>query len=404
MSAQPPPTTVKLMNRDFMRDPYPALRALQREHAAVPVENGGFRMWVVTRYDDARRVLADPTLQRDLVKNRHRVVGQNLVDVDRRPKLPRELRRSMLDQDGQDHLRLRRTVSRFFSPSRLAALRPKIRSLAGEPLDAAAQGAPVDLIESYARPLAATCLADLLGVPQGAREAFPVWETAILTAPSKAEVEAAGTSLVAFAREMIEEKRARPRDDLFTELVEVADRGVLTDAELISMITLLLIAGLEPVSAVASGVLTLLGHPDQLRLVLDGHVPMADCVEEILRFETPFRMLTPRFLSHPLELDGVTVPAGELILVSTGAANRDPDRFEDPDSFRANRCPHGHLGFSHGSHRCLGAELGRLETTIALEQLFTRFPHLRLAVKPADASWRPGMFMRRLDTLPVVLA
>ncbi|MFI6099809.1 cytochrome P450 [Lentzea sp. NPDC051213] len=396
--------TTKLMSREFMRDPYPALRQIQRERAAVPVENGGFRMWVVTRYADARRILADPTLQRDLVKHRRAIVAQNLVDDERRPKLPRELRRSMLDQDGADHLRLRRLVSAFFSPQRLAALRPAIAAEAGDLLDALPTNVPVDVISNYARPLAATCLGDLLGVPPDARREFPDWETAILTAPSRQEVEQAGRSLASFAGVMIEEKRARPRDDLFSELVQDAERGVMDHDELISMITLLLIAGMEPTSAVGSGVLTLLDHPGQLAAVLARPDGFPECVEEVLRFETPFRMLTPRYLDHPLELDGVTIPAGELILVSTGAANRDPDRFDDPDEFRADRCPRGHLGFSHGAHRCLGAQLGRLETTIALEALFTRFPRTRSAGASDGARWRPGMFMRRLDSLPVVLA
>jgi cytochrome P450 len=99
----------------------------------------------------------------------------------------------------------------------------------------------------------------------------------------------------------------------------------------------------------------------------------------------------------------VTIPAGELILVSTGAANRDPSRFADPETFDAARCPKGHLGFSHGPHRCLGAELGRLETTVALERFFRRFPDAELAIDPGQAVWRPGIFMRRLDSLPVVL-
>ncbi|MEU9336038.1 cytochrome P450 [Streptomyces sp. NPDC048290] len=403
MSVEPPPETVRLLNRSFMRDPYPALRELRERCPAVPVENGGFRMWVVTRYEDARRILADPSLSRDLVAHRRAVVAQNLVDDTRRPRLPRELRRSMLDQDGEDHLRLRRTVSRFFSPSRLDELRPRIEERADALLDGLPTGVPLDLVDAYARPLPATVLAELLGVPEEARAEFPAWENAILTAPGTAEVEDAGRRLAAFAREVIEEKRARPADDLFTEVVRAAADGVMDDTELISMITLLTIAGLEPASAIGSGVLTLLDHPDELALVRARPALMADCVEEVLRYETPFRMLTPRFLDHPLELDGVTVPAGELILVSTGAANRDPGRFDSPDAFRADRCPRGHLGFSHGSHRCLGAELGRLETTIALDRFFARFPDTRLAAPRAEVPWRPGMFMRRLDALPVVL-
>jgi len=398
-----PIPVIKLITRDFMRDPYPALAALRGARAAAPVENNGFRMWVVTRYDDARMVLADPTLQRDLVKNRHEIVKQNLVRPDRRPKLPRELRRSMLDQDGTDHRRLRTLVSKFFSPSRLAALRPKIERVADDLLDRIPTGRPVDLVQEYARPLPTVCLADLLGVPTEARDRFPAWETAILTAPTIEEVEDAGRQLYAFAHGVIELKRAEPRDDLFTELVRAGQDGKLHEAELVSTITLLLIAGLEPTTAIGSGVLTLLRHPGQLAALRADMTRLPDCVDEVLRYETPFRMLTPRFVDHPIQIGDVTIPAGELILVSTGAANRDPNRFEDPDTFDIARCPKGHLGFSHGSHRCLGAELGRLETVIALHKLLARFSDIRLAGAPEDVQWRPGMFMRRLDSLPVIL-
>lgn len=385
-----------------MRDPYPELRAMREQAAAIPVENGGFRMWVVTRYEDVRRILTDPSLQRDLVKNRKRIVGQNLVRPEAKPKLPRELRRSMLDRDGADHRRLRGLVAGFFSPVRLAALRERIGTLADELLDALPAGEPVDLIDRFARPLPGAILSAILGVPAEYQEEFPKWETAILTADSKAEVEAAGRSLHAFGEDIIARKRAEPTDDLFSTLVRAEQEGVLAHDELTSMISLLVIAGLEPATAIGSAVLTLLRFPDQQAALLAQPELLPDCVEEVLRFETPFRMLTPRYLDHPLALDGVHIPAGELLLLSTGAANRDPDRFPDPDRFDITRRPKGHLGFSHGNHRCQGAELGRLVTTIGLDRLFRRYPDIRLAIEPEQARWRPGMFMRRLDALPVV--
>lgn len=394
---------VPLLSRSFMRDPYPTLAALRSTHAAVPVENGGFRMWVITRYEDARTLLADSTLHRDLIKHRHEVVGQNLIDAGRKPKLPRELRRSMLDQDGADHRRMRAVVARHFTPSRLAKHRPRIEQVAGELLDRLPVREPVDIIDAYARPLSAICLSEMLGVPEGSRSEFPVWETAILTAPTKAEVEDAGRGMRSFAEEMIALKRAEPADDLFTTVVEAASDGALNDAELISMVTLLLIAGLEPASAIGSGIRVLLGHPGELERLRADPKLISACVEEVLRFETPFRMLTPRYLDHPLELNGATIPAGELLLISTGAANRDPVQFDHPDRFDITRDTSKHLGFSHGRHRCLGAELGRLETAVGLSTLFARFPEIRLAATDDEIRWRPGMFMRRLDSLPVVV-
>jgi cytochrome P450 len=394
---------IRLLSRSFMADPYPALAHLRENHAAVPVENGGFRMWVITRYDDARTLLADRSLSVDLVKHRHRIVEQTLVDIQRRPKLPRDLRRSMLDHDGADHLRIRGVVAKYFAPAQLATLKPRIERLADDLLDSLPTNVPIDIVARYARPLAITFISDLFGVPEDAREDFPVWETALLTAPRKSEVEDAGRQLQKFADEMVTLKQERPGDDLFTEVVRAGAGGVLDYPELISMITLLLIGGLEPANAISSGVLALLNNPRELARLREDPDLMAACVEEVLRFETPFRMLTPRFTDHPVELVGVTIPAGELLLISSGAANRDPCRFADPDQFDITRNTKGHLGFSHGSHRCLGAELGKLETSIALTRLFARFPDTRLAGMPDNMEWRPGMFMRRLDSLPVIL-
>ncbi len=394
---------IRLLSRPFMADPYPALADLREHHAAVPVENGGFRMWLITRYDDARTLLADTSLSVDLVKHRHRVVAQNLLDIERRPKLPREIRRSMLQQDGVDHRRLRGIVAKYFTPAQLVASKPRIERLADDLLDDLPTNVPIDIVSRYARPLAITVISELLGVPEGVRDTYPEWETALLTAPTKSEIEDAALLLQKFAGDMITLKREQPSDDVFSELVRAGAAGQLDDSELVSMIMLLANAGLEPANAISSGVLTLLNNPRELARLREDPGLMAACVEEILRFETPLRMLTPRFTDHPVELDGVTIPAGELLMISAGSANRDPARFADPDQFDITRDTRGHLGFSHGSHRCLGAELGRLETTIALTALFARFPDVRLASSADDLKWRPGMFLRRLDSLPVVL-
>lgn len=394
---------VRLLSRRFMADPYPVLAHLREHHAAVPVENGGFRMWLITRHEDARALLADSRLTVDLVKHRHRVVGQSLVDIERRAKLPHQIRRGVLQQDGPNHRRMRSLVARRLAPARLHWWRPWLENLARELLDALPAGEPVDVVAGYARPMAVAFVSELTGVPPGLREGFPVWERALLTAPSKAEVEEAARQLQAFAGEMIELKREQPGDDLFTDLVRAHAAGELDDDELVSMIPFLLTAGSEPAGLISNGVLVLLSHPEELARLRAEPGLMAACVEEVLRFESPFRMLVPRFTGHPIELDGVTIPAGELLLISAGSAGRDPARFPDPDRFRITRDEKGHLGFGHGLHRCLGAEIGRLQTAIALSTLFARYPGTVLAATAEDVRWRPGMFMRRLDALPVIL-
>lgn len=395
---------MKLVTRAFMHDPYPALAALREAGPAAVVENNGFRMWVVTRYRDAVRVLADPAFGKDIVQRRREVVTQCMVRPERRARLPHASRRSVLDRDGEDHRRLRAVLGGMFSPARLSEYRPALERLAADLLDRLPTGGPVDLIGRFARPLSATFIADVLGVPADDRDGFPRWETAMLTAPVIKEIEEAGQNLYDFALRMIDRKRRKPADDVFTTLLRLHDEdATLDDDELASTYIVLLVGGSEPTSAIGNGLLLLLTNPDQMAALRAEPGLLAGCVEEILRYESPFRMLPPRISDQPLELDGVTIPAGELILVSIAAANRDPDRFADPDRFDLTHLAKGHLGFGHGAHRCIGAELGRLETTIALREFVTRFPASRLAVPPDEVQWRPGTFMRRLDNLPVLL-
>lgn len=397
------PELVRLITRAFMQDPYPALAALREGRAATPIENNGLRMWVVGRYEDAREVLADTSLCKDLVVKRKEILQQSLVRAERRPRLPLEIRRNMLDRDEPDHSRLRGLLAKSFTSAKIERLRPKIERLVDELLSDLPTGRPIDLMKEFARPLSVTIIADLLGVPAEDRDDFPTWENDILTSPDLPEIEQAGIALVEFAGKLLDRKRIDPGDDLISGLLADHARGALDDIELISMITLMLIAGMEPGSALGNGVFTLLRHPGQLDALIADPALLPGCVDEILRYESPFRMLTPRFSDCPVHLGDTTIPANELILVSVAAANRDPARFKDPERFDITRTTKGHLGFGRGNHRCLGAQLGWMELEIALEALFERFPNIALAVPEPDVTWRTGMFMRRLDTLPVML-
>lgn len=392
---------MKLITGRFMRDPYPALASLQESVPAAVTEVGGFRMWVVTRYADVRGLLADPSVGKDLVGSRRAVVAQSMTEPTHRARLPHRSRRSLLDRDGDDHRRLRSALSGVFGPATVEALRPRVEEVASALLDALPVGSPVDLVADYARPLVATIISELVGVPEDERSDFPIWETQMLSAPSIEEVEEAGRLLYELALRLIERKRAAPADDVYTMLLGLHADGTLDFDELASTFIVLLIAGSEPTSPIGSGAWLLLNEPDQLAAVLDDPSLFGNAVEEVLRFESPFRMLPPRFADRPTEIESVTIPAGELILPSTAAANRDPSRFPDPDRFDVRRDTRGHLGFGHGPHRCLGAELGRMETLIGLRSLFTRFPRTRLV--DSRPAWRSGVFMRRLDNLPVIL-
>jgi len=396
------PALVKLINRRFMQDPYDDLAKVRETEAATPIENNGMRMWVVGRYDDARALLADSSLKKDLVVKRKEILEQSLVRPERRPRLPHAIRRNMLDRDEPDHTRLRSLLAKSFTSAKVEQMKPKVERLVTDLLDAIPLGRPIDLIEEFTRPLAVTIIADLLGVPAESREDFPTWENDILTAPDIPQIEEAGAALVGFSESLLAAKKLDPGPDLISGLVEDHRNGALDDVELISMVTLMLIAGMEPGSALSNGMFTLLRHPAQLSALAEDPGLLTGCINEILRYESPFRMLTPRYSECPMKLGDTTIPANELILVSVAAANRDPRWFENPDEFDITRDARGHLGFGRGTHRCLGAQLGWLEMETALTRLLSRFS-VRLAVPADEVVWRPGMFMRRLQALPVVL-
>jgi cytochrome P450 len=355
----------RLRMQDLLTDPYPRLAELRETAPAIAVENNGYRMWLVTRYEDVRRILAHESVGRDLVAHRREINSHCLVRLDQRAHLPHGSRRSFFDRDGEAHRRLRSLVGNVFTPTRVSELRPKVEMLVEELLDALPVGEPIDLMARLARPVATTIICDVAGVPAQGRDAFPFLETEMITSPVISEIEQAAQRLYDFAIDMAALKRAQPCDDLFSRLLRMRERDQMTEDELTSTYILLLVGGMEPSTAIGNGALTLLSHPQELSRALLDPDRFSEVVEEILRFESPFRMVPPRFSLDPIELDGVTIPARELILISLAAANRDPDRFENPDVFDVSRNPQGHLGFGHGPHRCLGAELGRLETKTA---------------------------------------
>ena len=393
-----------LTTAQFTADPCGVLGELRETTPACPVEVNGFRMWAVTRYADVRRILSDPEARKDIVQHRKKIVPQALLRPERSARLAPESRRSLLDRDGHEHRRLRSQLAGEFSTARLSGVLPTIQRTATALLDRLPIGEPVDLVAAYARPLATKVLADLVGLPEHERDEFSDWQMSMLTGSSIAEVEDGARRLHELALRMIELKRREPGDDLFTRLLQIHDdKGGMDVEELASTFVVLLIGGSEPASAIGSGLALLLDRPRLVARLLASPELFSQAVEEVVRYESPFKLLPPRFFDKPVNLDSVTIPAGELIVTAPSAACRDPRQFADPDTFDIDRDTRGHLGFGHGPHRCLGAELGRRETATALSTFFTRFPRTRLAVRADELVWRPGSFMRRLDSLPVIL-
>jgi cytochrome P450 len=313
----------------------------------------------------------------------------------------------LLALDPPDHTRLRKLVSAAFTRRRCELLAPRVQDLADELVAGFADRDEVDLVAAFAHPLPITVICELLGVPEADRGAFRGW-TKPLVAGGMAGFEAystAATALVGYLRELLARKRREPADDLLSALVAVRDGGdALTEDELTSMVFLLLVAGHETtVNLIGNGVLALLTHPDQraaLRARPDG---IAAAVEELLRFDGPLQSAIPMISARATRIGGTPVPAGELVVVSLMAANRDPARYPDAARLDLGRDATGHLAFGHGVHHCLGAPLARLEGRIALATLLDRFPGMRLAAPADELSRAPGLLMNGLNELPVRL-
>lgn len=399
-----------LFTADFTNDPHPVLAALREQAAAHPVAlPNGLRVWLVTRYDEARALLADPRLRNEVSREDY---ARNYLDPVRRGRylagrhqLGSELNDHLLHADPPRHTRLRRLVGKAFTTRRVEGLRPRIVELVDSLLDRAAPCRQVDLLDVLAFPVPFAVICWLLGIEVDDRASFRRWSNLLVSGVGSDEGDQAAVAMVDYLRGLVSHKRTDPGDDLLSALVQTTNDGdALTETELISMASILLIAGYETtVNLIGNGTLALLTHPEQrARLAADPDLWPA-AVDELLRFEPPLANAISRVTTAPVHLDGITIGEGELVVVSLIAAARDPARYPDPDHLDVTRSTTGDLAFSHGVHRCLGAPLARLEGQVVLRRLFERFPRLRLAVEPSDLRWRFSLPMRGLEALPVLL-
>jgi cytochrome P450 len=363
----------------------------------------GVPAWLVTGYAEVRELLAHPAMVK--------VEGGGPHMDAMPPDLSAAMHMHLLGTNPPDHTRLRRLVTAAFTARRVEALVPRIQEIADGLLDdLAAAGAgrrPVDLVEGFGFPLPITVITELLGIPPGDRAEFRRLSSITVNGavhPPDVYVEAA-RGMVGYVRELIAAKRADPRDDLLSALVAVHEGGErLSQDELTSMVFLLLVAGHETtVNLIVNGTSALLRHPEQLALLRAEPERMPGAVEEMLRYDGPVQVTIPAVAAAPIEVGGVTIPAGDVVVPALLAANRDPARFPEPDRFDITRAPTSHLAFGHGLHHCVGAPLARLEGRIAIGSLLARFPRLRLADPAADPARNPALLMNGLVALPVVL-
>ncbi len=370
-----------------------------------PGLDGETPIWFVTRYEDVVALLTDN--------------GRFVVD----PKLaltPSELEahvaeiapdervsENLLAKDGEDHRRLRRIVTKAFTPRIVEQLRPRIQQIADDLIDVVDGRGSMELVDDFAFPLPITVIAELLGIPVEDQERFRVWSSNVvmpaLTPEDREISRRRADEFIAYLDDLFAQRRAEPTDDLVSALVQAEDGGdTLSENELYSMVVLLIVAGHETtVSLIANAVHTLLTHPEQLAALRADPSLMASAVEELVRFDSPVERTITRWVAADSELGGETLRRGELVIAVIGSANRDAERFPDADTLDLARADNKHVGFGRGPHYCLGAPLARLETEIALETLLRRLPDLRLAIAQEDLYWRPIPLFRSLAELPV---
>ncbi len=386
----------------IVADPYPVYA---RWRAQRPVARPRERMYVLSRFADCEAVLADPAFGRPeeddklLTPAQAQAVGWRADRVNAR---------SLLRLNPPDHTRLRRLVSRAFTPARVRELAPRIEALTASLLSGAFDGPDgrFDLIAGLALPLPVAVISELLGIPEADRPQLVTWSDALaraldpdflVSAEQRARQREARLEFAAYLRGLLPPRRRSPGGDLVSALISAGDAdGALTEEELVGLCMLLLIAGHETTrSLIGSAVLALLRNPAELAALTAGQASVEQAVEEVLRYDPPVQLLG-RFALRPASVAGHAVGAGSFVLMFLGAANRDPALCPEPDRFSVQRGTPRHLAFGHGIHFCLGAPLARLEAAIALRQLLPMLPRLQVAGEP---QWKPNTVLRGLDHL-----
>ncbi|MGE9692775.1 MULTISPECIES: cytochrome P450 family protein [unclassified Streptomyces] len=407
----PEPHAPALFSRAFAADPYPSYAWL-REHEPLTWTRlpSGVEAWLVTRYEDARRALAEPRLSKNPAHHAEGAGARGKTGIPGERKA--ELMTHLLNIDPPDHTRLRRLVSKAFTPRRVAAFAPRVAELTDQLIDGFAARGSADLIHEFAFPLPIYAICDLLGVPREDQDDFRDWAGMMIRhgqGPRGGVGRAVGT-MRGYLAELIHRKRRDPGDDLISALIQAVDDGEhLTENEAAAMAFILLFAGFETtVNLIGNGTFALLRHPGQRASLHDalagpdgGDALLTTGIEELLRFDGPVELATWRYATESFDLAGRRIRSGDPVLVVLAAADRDPARFPAPATLDLTRRDNQHLGYGHGIHYCLGAPLARLEGKTALAHLFTRLPDLGLDADPAQLRWRGGLIMRGLRTLPV---
>ncbi|MEH1874268.1 cytochrome P450 family protein [Nostoc sp.] len=394
---------VDMSSPSFRANPFPTFKRWRDSRSIVPVQAFGERAWIITRYDEVLAALADERLVKDRSNAQDPNKKQQKMWI---PGFLKPLKSNMLDSDIPDHTRLRSLVHQAFMPRLITQMQTRIHRLAHELIDRVQAKGEMDLIQDFALPIPMVVISEMLGVAEQDRAAFHRWSNVMVKVSKPIDGILAIPSLyqlVSFLRQLLDEHRLNPQDDLTSALLQAESEGSrLSEDELIGMIALLLTAGHETtVNLIGNGVLALLTHPAELERLRNEPALMKSAVEEIVRYTPPVLFATTRYAREDLVIAGTLIPKGELVLAALGSANHDESKFSNPETLILDRQNNKHVGFGSGIHHCLGAPLARLESNIAFQVLFERLPNIRLAINPENLRWNSSLIIRGVKAIPV---
>ncbi|GAB2712439.1 cytochrome P450 family protein [Nocardia thraciensis] len=388
---------------EFYQDPHAVYRTLRRRGPIHRIELDGVLGWLIVDHDVAKQAFVEPSIS----KNVGSAEGQAVLAKNGAAEMINgAINDNMLFADPPQHTRLRRLVAPAFAGRAIRDLGPRITAIADDLLDAMGGRNRADLLDSYAFPLPIAVICELLGVPDDDKDDFRSWTAVIVNdSASIEERTTAGVAFFTYLNELIAARREHPGADLLSELIVAKDDDDRLDQqELISLMLLLLAAGHETtVNLIGNAVLELLRDPPTAARLRARPDEIPAYLEELLRCQGPVHLATARYTTAPITLGDQHIDAGEFIMISLAAVNRDPARFAEPDRIDAGREDNRHVAFGHGIHFCVGAALARMEATIALTRLLDRFPDLALDGEFGELSWRKSLLIRGLTALPVVL-
>jgi cytochrome P450 len=394
-----------VLSAERVRDPYSYFREMQRE---TPIYwNAKYRAWFVTRFDDVTQAFRDPRFSADRIA----AFSANNANQDKAfANVLHVLADWLVFKDPPDHTRLRRLLQSSFTMKEVESWRPRIQAIVDELIDDLDLEHPIDLVRDIAYPLPAIVIAEMLGVPAEDLDLFKKWSDQItalvfgaLDQPDRREQAIAGMSeLTSYLDELIQRHRQVGSDNLMGSLIDARDENdALTNDEVLSTCVLLLFGGHETTtSLIGSGMLALLDHPGELdRLSASPDQLIGPAIEEFLRYDGPAKV-SVRIVAEVLNIRDQSLEAGSRVFLVPSAANRDPERFSDPNRLILDREDGGHVGFGGGIHYCLGAPLARVEGSVAIDSIVRRLRGIELLDRDA-LDWHPTLLSRSLLTLPV---